>query len=402
MLSVDRAIEAILARCQPLPARSIRLLDALGLALAEPIAADLDLPPFDKALMDGYAVRSVDFDGPLPYRLRVVEEIAAGRISARALLGSESARIMTGAPLPPGADAVVPFEQSRPDGPDVLIPGPVRPGQNRMTRGREMKAGDALLAPGAILGATSLGLIASAGRDEVLATPRPILAVVPTGDELVPPSRFPGPGQIRNSNGVMLAALARSWGATDVRERPIAPDDSGPLKAALLGAIDGSDVAIICGGVSAGRMDLVPPTLEAIGVEPVFHKVSVKPGKPIWFGVAPRPEGRPPTLVFGLPGNPVGAVVGFLLFVRPALDALSALPPRRPDRTRFPLAIPFNHRGDRPTYHPARLDEGRLRPMDWAGSADLRTVALADGFAIFPPGEQSHAAGDEVGFLPLR
>ncbi len=402
MLSVDRAIEAILARCRPLPARRTCLLDALGLALAEPIAADLDLPPFDKALMDGYAVRSVDLDGPLPRRLLVVDEISAGRMPTRPLLEFEAARIMTGAPLPPGADAVVPFEQARPDGPDVLIPGPFRPRQNRMIRGREMKAGDALLAPGAVLGAASLGLIASAGRGEILATPRPIIAVVPTGDELVPPSRFPGPGQIRNSNGVMLAALARSWGATEVRESPIAPDDPDALGAALLGAIRGSDVAIISGGVSAGRKDHVPATLEALGVEPVFHKVNVKPGKPLWFGVAPRTEGRPPTLVFGLPGNPVSGVVGFLLFVKPALDALAGLPQRPRPGPGFPLAAPFEHRGDRPTYHPARMEGGRLHPMAWAGSADLRTVALADGFAAFPPGDRSHAEGDEVEFLPLR
>ncbi len=146
------------------------------------------------------------------------------------------------------------------------------------------------------------------------------------------------------------------------------------------------DVLIVSGGVSAGTRDLVPSTLVDLGVEPVFHKVKVKPGKPLWFGVGPPRGDKPGTLVFGLPGNPVSGFVCFLLFVRPALDALAGRDPRRTQLASFSLGAPFEHRGDRPTYHPARLVDGCVFPLDWAGSADLRTVALADGFAAFPPG----------------
>jgi molybdopterin molybdotransferase len=402
MLSLDQAIEVILSRCRPLPARSTPLIDALGLVLAEAIVADIDLPPFDKALMDGYAVRSADVAEPGERRFRVTEEIPAGWMPTRPVLQGEAARIMTGAPLPSGADAVVMFERSRMEGDDVILNGPVRSGQNRLTRGREMKAGETLLEPGTKIDAVKLALIASAGRGEVLAIPRPSVAVVPTGDELVSASEFPQPGQIRNSNGVMLAGLAHSLGFSEANQRPIAPDEPARLKSALRGVIEGWDVALISGGVSAGTKDLVPATLVDLGVEPVFHKVNVKPGKPLWFGVGPSRDGKPGGLVFGLPGNPVSGIVCFLLFVKPALEALAGRKPGLTQLKSFTLGAPFEHRGDRPTYHPARLIDGRLFPLDWAGSADLRTVALADGFAAFPAGDATFQVGDPVFFLPLR
>jgi molybdopterin molybdotransferase len=162
------------------------------------------------------------------------------------------------------------------------------------------------------------------------------------------------------------------------------------------------DVLIVSGGVSAGTKDLVPATLVDLGVEPVFHKVDLKPGKPLWFGVGPDRGDRPGTLVFGLPGNPVSGVVCFLLFVKPALEALAGRPPKRTQLASFSMGTCFEHRGDRPTYHPARLVDGRIHPLDWAGSADLRTVALADGFAAFPAGDRAFLAGEAVPFLPLR
>ena len=405
MLSVDQAIEAIQRHARTLPAQLTALLGALGATLAEDITADIDLPPFDKALMDGYAVRSVDASSRLGRRWEVVEEILAGQMPTRPLLEGESARIMTGAPLPPGADAVVMVERSRLEGSSVTLEGPVVPGMNRLTRGRELKAGELLLERGTRLRAAQLGLIASAGRSHVLTIPRPTLAIVPTGDELVPAAQIPRLGQIRNSNGVMLSGLARAWGAADVRECPIAPDDSAGLRTSLNEAMEGTDVLLISGGVSAGTKDLVPSTLVDLGIEPVFHKVDVKPGKPVWFGVGPSrgagASARPGMLVFGLPGNPVSGVVGFLLFVQPALEVLAGRPPKRTQLASFCLGAGFEHRGDRPTYHPAQLRDGRLFPLDWAGSADLRTVALADGFAAFPAGDRTFLAGETIPFLPL-
>jgi len=403
MLSVAEAIAAILDRSRPLPARRALLADALGLTLAEDVVADIDLPPFDKALMDGHAVRSADLDSPGQHRLVVVDEILAGRAPTRALARGEAARIMTGAPLPPGADAVVMIERATclDDG-AILLPGPVAAGLNRLTRGREMRRGDVLLRHGDRIDARKLGLIASAGLAEVAVIPMPAVAVVPTGDELVPIGRRPDPGQIRNSNGIMLAGLARAWGARHVEEGPIAPDDPEGLRLALAGYLHppgAADVLIVCGGVSAGSKDLVPPALVALGVEPVFHKVNVKPGKPLWFGVGPERGDGPGPLVFGLPGNPASGLVGFLLFVRPALEALSGrLAPPAPLPSKR-LAAPFSHRGDRPTYHPARLEADRVTPLDWAGSADLRTVALADGFVAFPAGDHDYEVGDAIPFL---
>lgn len=419
MLTVDEAIAAVLRRASVLPARSVRLADALGLTLAVDVRADIDLPPFDKALMDGYAVRSADLGDPGEYRLRVVDDITAGRDPGRALGPGESARIMTGAPLPPGADAVVMVEQTRAPGDGtVVVPGGVRPGQNRLPRGREMREGELLLRGGTRIDAAKLGLIASAGLADVPVIPAPCVAVVPTGDELVPVADRPGPGKIRNTNAVMLGGLARALGAGPVFESAIAPDEPSGLRdllrAALIGPRDAgsgtnptgldrgrTDVLLVSGGVSAGTRDLVPSALIDLEIEPVFHKVHVKPGKPLWFGVGPRRGGRPGALVFGLPGNPASGLVGFLLFVRPAIDAMAGRTPARADRVAGRLGVPFAHRGDRPTYHPARLEGGRIIPLDWAGSADLRTVALADGFAAFPGGDHSYLEGDEVPFLPI-
>ncbi len=400
MLSIDEAIEAILDHCQPRPAWSTHLINAQGLILDEEIVADIDLPPFDKATMDGYAVRSSDLEEAGDHRLQVMEEITAGRMPSRPIEPGESSRIMTGAPLPSGADAVVMVEKSRLDGSFVILPGPVVPGQNRMVRGREMEAGDLLLGRGTYLDATSLGLIASAGREKVLAIPKPSVAIVTTGDELVPFQQQPQSGQIRDTNGLMLGLLAVDRGASVIGDWASVRDDEEPLEMTLRCALSSAEVLLVSGGVSAGTRDLVPSTLIKLGVEPVFHKVNVKPGKPIWFGVGPSRGERPGVLVFGLPGNPVSGVVGFLLFVRPALEALAGHSPKRTQLASFPLGQPYNHRGDRPTYHPARLDQGKLIPLDWAGSADLRTVALADGFAAFPAGDRPFAPGEFVPFLP--
>jgi molybdopterin molybdotransferase len=265
-----------------------------------------------------------------------------------------------------------------------------------------MRAGDALLRRGDRLNAARIGLLASVGKAEVLVVPRPGVAIAPTGDELVEPDQEPGPGQIRNSNGSLLQALAQG---DDVRSErlPIAPDEPDGLRALLTRGL-AADVLLITGGVSAGNRDLVPDALDALGVERVFHKVRLKPGKPIWFGVGPRrDDGSPGPLVFGLPGNPVSGLVGFLLFVRPALKVLRGQTTSTGPLPRYRLAQVFDHRGDRATYHPARLVAGldglEIEPLPWAGSADLRTVASADGFAAFPAGDQRYSPGETVEFL---
>jgi molybdopterin molybdotransferase len=399
MLSVDEALRAVMERSAPLPPRLRPLGEVLGCVLGEEVAADIDSPPFDKALVDGYAVRSGDLAGP-DRRLVVGEEITAGRTPTRPLGPREAALIMTGAPLPPGADAVVMLERTCREDSAVLVEEPAVPaGANRLTRGREMRAGEVVLRPGTCLTPVRIGLLATVGRRDVSVVPRPCLCVVSTGDELVEPDQVPGPGQIRNSNGLMLTTLAESRGA-EVETLPNVPDQPQPLAEALRRGLQ-SDVLVITGGVSAGTRDLVPETLERLRVTRVFHKIRLKPGKPLWFGVGPPRGDGPGTLVFGLPGNPVSGVVGFLLFVRPALEALAGRAPRQDGLCQLRLGSSYVHKGDRPTYHPAVYRDGLLEPLPWAGSADLRTVAAADGFAVFPPGEHSYAPGDVVAFLPL-
>jgi len=305
------------------------------------------------------------------------------------------------------------LEQARCPAPTIVeFAATSRPGQNRLARGRELRRGEVVLHRGDRLNAAALGLLAAVGRVDVLVIPRPSLALLATGDELVPHLQKPGPGQIRETNTVTLRALAEATGfETSPAPDRIARDDPITLRRAISRALDATsrtgrvDALVICGGVSAGTKDLVPATLEALGVEPVFHKVQLRPGKPLWFGVRPTIKDRPPTLVFGLPGNPVSGLVCFLLFVRPALDALADRPARTTPLPTYPLASRFEHRGERPTYHPARLvvegTEVRVMPLDWAGSADLRTVANADGFAHFPAGDHDFEAGSNVAFLPL-
>ncbi|GAC1447566.1 MAG: molybdopterin molybdotransferase MoeA [Isosphaeraceae bacterium] len=406
MLSLEAALEAVRTRACVLSPRPASLAESLGCVLAEDIAADLDLPPFDKALVDGYAIRAMDFSGR-DCSFRTGEEITAGSVPSRPLGPREAALITTGAPLPVGADSVVMIERSRREGASVRFDVPeIASGANRLSRGREMQAGEVVLSRGTRLNSVKLGLLASVGRTTISIIPRPRVSIVSTGDELVDPGQRPGPGQIRNSNATVLHAMASAAGA-DVQVLPIAPDEPRALRETLALGLN-ADILLITGGVSAGHRDLVPASLLELQVERIFHKVRLKPGKPLWFGLGPPlHENKARTLVFGLPGNPVGGIVGFLLFVRPALDICKGLPENLDRSMDTRLARTFIHAGERPTYHPARR---RMHPepeiptvetLEWAGSSDLRTAALADGFAIFPAGDHSYNPGDLVRFLPL-
>jgi molybdopterin molybdotransferase len=409
MLTVDEALEKVRGHAVPLPPQRVPLADAAGRILAEEILADRDSPPFDKSLVDGYAVRSADFEAAgYDGELRVVEEIPAGKTPTRSLGAGECAAIMTGAPLPLGADAVVMVERTERQNDRVRFAANerIKSGQFRLTRGREMRAGEAIIPNGELLTPARLGLLATVGRTEVLLTPCPHVVIVPTGDELVEPDREPGPGQIRNSNATILRALVTAQGAS-ARVTPIAPDEPEPLKERLQEGMS-ADVLLVTGGVSAGKRDLVPDTLRSLGMSEVFHKIRLRPGKPLLFGVGPeRPGGLPGPLIFGLPGNPVSGIVGFLLFVRPALDILARRKGNGAALLRQGrLAKPYTHNGDRPTYHPARWQatgpgEATIEPLDWAGSADLRAVASADGFASFAAGDRTYEAGEMVSFLSL-
>lgn len=397
MLSIDEALAEIRAHVRPLAAARVSLADALGCVLAEDVASDVDSPPHDKSVVDGYAVRAADI-GADGVSLAVIEEIVAGAVPRRVVTAGGASRIMTGAPLPDGADAVVMVERTQLIEPGTvrLAPQQVVPGQNIVPRAASMRRGEPVLAAGHLLRPMEIGLLAEVGRHEVLAFPRPKVAVLATGNELVSPAEVPAAGQIRNSNGAMLLAAVRGVGSDGV-DLGIGRDDRESLRRLMTDGLR-CDVLVISGGVSAGVLDLVPGVLADLGVRQVFHKVNIKPGKPMWFGV--HAADGPAKLVFGLPGNPVSSLVCFELFVRPALRVLAGqhFSPRATIIAR--LAAPFTHRGDRPTYYPARATVGRdgytVEPLAWQGSGDLRTLASANALIHFTGGDKTYSTGDVV------
>ncbi len=335
---------------------------------------------------------------------------------------------MTGAPLPRGADAVVKWEDcDELDNATIRNPAATTaPGECVLKRGAAFHAGQIVLKAGKRLGPLDVALLAEIGQAEVTATPRPRVGVLATGDELVAAHEAVGPGQIRNSNGPMLIAALQAAGAAVV-DLGVARDDPADLREKMSRGLE-CDVLLVSGGVSAGLKDLVPGVLAELGVREAFHKVRVKPGKPLWFGVSGwhaqrSADGRgstgensttpfadsgraTQTLVFGLPGNPVSTFVSYKLFVEPALAALAGGPFTASATQRAVLATPFKHRGGRPTYHPCRFTVGakgiqQIDPLDWRGSADLAALTRANALAVFPAGDYELAAGASVEVLPL-
>jgi molybdopterin molybdotransferase len=403
MLSVLEARRTILAHAAPLPAEALPLgPGSLGRVLAEDVACDADAPPFDKAMMDGYAVRSADLAAGKA-QLRVVDEVRAGQTPRVAVGPGEATRIMTGAPMPEGADAVVVVERTRVVGGRVEVDDrPPRAGQHILRRGAEMRQGEVVVPAGAVLRPQELGVLAAVGRTAALQAAWPRVAVLATGDELVEAGQTPGPGQIRNSNGPMLLALAHAAGGRPL-SLGVGRDTLDGLRPLVRRGLENADVLLLAGGVSAGKADLVPEALAAEGVVSHFHKVAMKPGKPLLFGTHEAAGRR--VLVFGLPGNPVSAFVCFALFVRPALRRLAGRADLDLPAVRGALAGAFANRSDRPTYHPARLDETaagwRVTAVRSQGSADLRAFLSANALLVLPAGEVSLPASEPVEALRL-
>jgi molybdopterin molybdotransferase len=401
--SVAEAQAVVLVHAAPLPSRLLPLsAELLGMVLAEDVVCDVDSPPYDKAMMDGYAVRATDLATGQAI-LTIREEVSAGRVPRLPVGPGQATRIMTGAPLPDGADAVVMVERSTlRNEAHVELHDQPRPGQNILQRGLEMRRGETVLAAGTVLHPQEVGLLALVGRAQVPVWPRPRVALLTTGDELVDASEVPGPGQIRNSNGPMLAAqVARAGAVPEVLG--IAPDRLDALRELVLRGLR-SDVLVLSGGVSAGKLDLVPGVLAKAGVQAHLHKVHLKPGKPFFLGTAARPD-QAPALVFGLPGNPVSSFVCFELFVRPALRRLAGHTDVGPPTETAPLATDFVYRTDRPTYYPAVVrtrPEGRqVRPLPWSGAADLRALSGANALLVLPAGDLRYAPGDRVTLIAV-
>ena len=314
MIEFAEARTLVLSAVKTLPAETVPLPRALGRTLARDVKAREPVPPFTKATMDGYAVRAADTVPAPAVELTIVEDLPAGRLSRRALGPMQAARIMTGAPLPDAADAVVMVEDTEPSDRGIVVRRAVRPGDNIGLAGEDLKKGETALERGVLLGPAEIGMLAAVNLSRVPVVRRPEVAVIATGDEIVEPGLKKRRGQIRNSNGPALAAMAVRAGAV-ARYLGIARDRSAVL-AAKLARAGSADVIVLSGGVSVGDHDLVKEELRAAGVRPVFWRVRIKPGKPVFFGRRGR------QLVFGLPGNPTSAMVTFLLFVEPTLAGM--------------------------------------------------------------------------------
>ncbi len=405
MISPEAAWEILLREITPLQSHSLPLEQAAGCHLAEEILADSDIPPADRAAMDGYAGQAEDL-GTVGLRLTVDGEIAAGQEPCHPVVRGHCIRIFTGANLPQGADTVVPVEQTSTecfigsvDEGEIEILKPVSPGANVFRRGEQARAGDVLLEPGARLGPRQIGLAAAAGRSRVEVHRRPKVAIVNTGAELLHWSAPASAHQVRNSNGPMLTAALVQEAAATVASLS-APDELEATIEALQDALARSDAVIVTGGISAGRRDFVPRALEAIGAPVLYRTLAMKPGKPQLF--ARSPKGKP---IFGLPGNPLSSIVGLYELVLPALRLLGGCPAGRcRPLLHLELAGPVENRGDRQWICPARLlqdPEGtRVLPCPPVGSADMVTGASVDGAILIEPNAGVLEAGQVVPFRP--
>jgi molybdopterin molybdotransferase len=326
--------------------------------------------------------------------------VAAGQTPQRRLGVGEVTRIMTGAPLPEGSDAVIMIERSRAvDDRQVHLDEQPQPEQNILRRGQEMRAGAVVLRAGQLIRPQEVGVLAAVGCTLASMYPRPSVAILPTGNELTAVGKRPRAGEIRESNGLMLHALMEQTGAS-AKLLGVARDTQDSLKSLIAEGLN-ANVLVLTGGVSAGKLDLVPDVLAGMGVKVFVHQVAMKPGKPMLFGVH-----KNGTLVFGLPGNPVSTWVCFELFVGPALRRLAGHAEPGPFWTAAVLDQDFAYRASQPTYHPARIrldgPSVHFRPVPWFGSADLAGSAAANGLVLFSAGDHLHRAGQEYSVLPME
>jgi molybdopterin molybdotransferase len=405
VIPVEDARERILSRVPPLGPERIDLPQALDRVLAEEIVASLDIPPWPNSSMDGYAVRAVDTrtaSQTAPARLALAGRVAAGAMAERPIGPGEAFRIFTGAPMPEGADGVIPQEEIQVDGVEVLVQRAVEAGEFVRPRGEDVRAGETVLRPGRTLGPAELGLLATLGRPHVSVVKRPRVGILSTGDEIVDLGGVLGPGQIPNSNTYSLMAQVTEAGAIAVN-LGVARDELSEIEKRLRWGL-GCDVLISSAGVSVGEHDFVKAALERLGAEQHLWLVDMRPGKPIAFATIPAgPKAAVP--VFALPGNPVSAMVTFELFVRPALRRMAGHSrldrPVITARAEAPIANPGRRRG----YLRVTLAEAqggyRARLTGDQGSGILRSMVAADGLAVVP-GDTTIPEGGDVKVIQLR
>jgi molybdopterin molybdotransferase len=394
LIGLEEAREIVRARAAPLATEEVPLGEALGRVLAEDVRSDEPVPGFDNSAMDGFAVRAGDTAGATasaPAELRIAGESRAGSPAAAPLLPGEACRISTGAMVPAGADAVVPVEDARTADGRLLLEGAVAAGRFVRRAGEDVAAGETVLEHGAELGPAELGVLASLGRAAPRCGRRPRVAVLTSGDELLAPEEAMQPGAVRDSNRFTVPALVERAGAALVAV-DTAPDDPAATRTALEPML-AADVAIVCGGVSVGEHDHVRGALAELRVEPAFWGIALRPGKPTWFG------SRGATLVFGLPGNPVSAVVTFVLLVRPALAALAGA---APERTRTTAILDGDYEKAPGRAHAIRCrltlreDGWHAAPAPRQGSHVLTSMLGADCLALAPAESGTLRAGERI------
>lgn len=390
MLTYEEALQKLLTQVPEPKAVRVALRHSKGRVLAGSITADLDLPPFRKSFMDGYAVRSQDV-ARVPVQLQVVGQVAAGSQDQPEVGPRQAVQIMTGAPVPPGADAVQMVEKTRQlNGSLVELLESVSQGQNIVDRANEVREGSVVLDQGCVIGSPEMGILATFGQSEVEVYGAPTVAVMTTGDEIVDVTRRPNFGQIRNSNAFMLWSQCADLGL-EATIFPVVPDDPDRTEKAVLEGLK-HDLLLLTGGVSMGEHDYVHQVLGKAGVDTFFHKAAIKPGKPLLAG---RKDGH---LIFGLPGNPVSAFVTFELFVRPAVRQWMGFSEIQLPKVAARLLMSVRQKPGRKFFKPARTiwtDSGfEVKPIETKGSADLTGFSAANSLLVLEPEVTELKAGE--------
>jgi molybdopterin molybdotransferase len=392
VITVAQALEIIARETAPGPAEKISIAEGCGRVLAQDVVADVDWPPFETSAMDGYAVRLGDIQVGRPLAERATA-VMAGDPPPPPMRGAEAVRIMTGAPLPSGTEAIIPVEESRPENGEVVFRAVPAAGAHIRRRGESVAAGSTLLRRGRRMTPADVALAAMAGADPVSVYPRPSILIAATGNELVAPSERPRPGQLRDSNGPMLFSLCRSRGWPAALAGRVA-DDSGAVEKLFQSAPGQCRFLVTSGGVSAGELDLLPEVAHKCGYEILFHGVAVQPGKPIAFGK------KGDAFWFGLPGNPVSSSVAFHVFVQTALDRIEGFTPPGAPRLTARAGRKLRAAGSREAYRDAvlRTERGTLfvDPVTTRGSHDIAAHARANVLIRIPPGAEFIEEGTVV------
>ncbi len=393
-----RLVENYAAALSPSNPQLLPLLESVGLVLAEELRADRDFPPFPRSTRDGFAVRACEVATP-PARLRCIGEIKAGAPVEESdiIIGAgEAAEIMTGAPVPQGADAVVMVEHTERKGDTVAVHRPVKPGENIVPMGSEAHKGSVMVAGGTRVTHSTVAIAAAIGRPELAVHRRPRVAILATGDEVVDINLQPGPNEIRNSNTYSLAAQVYAAGG-DPLILPVARDEADEIALLIRKGLE-ADMLLITGGVSMGKYDLVEQVLASFEAQIFFAGVRIQPGKPVVFGEVK--SGEQGTPFFGLPGNPVSTMVTFQLFARPVLDGLSGCKPQPLSFAQAVLKSELTSKTGLTRFLPAKLGGTPERPtvelVHWQGSGDLMAVARANCYIVVPPDRERFGAGEAM------